>query len=466
MITPVKFSIPFQQGPIVNYIATNIPSLFKNKLVKVSNISPIQAGICVGLSSHFMTHENHGLGSQYIKKLSDAFNAISSQEHPKNMLDKYVLNSTKKFKLAEFSTLIYQAINEQIDHRDSFELSELSFDINNLSIRDIYPQEKNNDYLNDLLESGEIHERLSMPDTFLINFDFPANLAFFIEKLQDKNHSNRLYLSQEEIEPIREKLSHELPLTINDARLILTAFLKFEVEKVSLMSVDRQIRTGLINDNAQLLENKQNTNHYDGLKTLADIEMDIDESIKSKGYYYCLVTTIEHCMAISARNSDKKVIYKFFDPNNGILIDKDSYHFFNQLSQIFDEFKINGQTKRSYSGHILLNVYTIDKRTNSQNKISLPDFSNEEIQTNIKNALIKDKVKIKLPGNFNIKLKNHDSINNITQSTIYKGLKKWNIDSSEIDVKKMISAITEKLPLIKNKKGNFSIDKYGEIHHR
>ncbi|HEQ1858721.1 TPA: hypothetical protein VEO38_002266 [Providencia alcalifaciens] len=466
MITPVKFSVPFQQAPVVDYIATNIPSLFENKLVKVSNISPIQAGICRGLSNQFMMYESHGLGSLYIKKLSEAFNTISSQDNPKNILDKYVLNSIKKFKLAEFNALIYQTINEQVDYINLLELNNLSFDIHHLSIRDIYPLEDNVRYLNKLLKSGEIYERLNMPDTFLINYDFPANLAFFIEKLLDKNCSIRLNLSPEEIAPIREKLSHKLPLTMSDARLILAAFLKFEVDKISLISVGRQTRTGLINNNTQALKNRQNAHRYGELKTLADIEMDVDNSIKNKGYYYCLIETIDHCMAISAKNSDEKVMYTFFDPNNGILINEDSYHFFNQLSQIFGKFNTNGQTERSYAGHVLLNVHMIDKKANSQNRLSLPNFSNEEIQTNIKNALIKDKVKIALPGNFNIKLKNHNSINNITQSTIYKGLKKWNIDSSEIDVKKMISAITEKLPLIKDIKGNFSIDKYGEIYNR
>lgn len=466
MITQVKFSIPFQQAPIVDYIATIIPSLFENKLVKVSNISPIQAGICSGLSNHFMMYENHDLGSQYIKKLSDAFHIISSQEYPKNTLDKYVLNSTKKFKIAEFNTLIYQAINEQVDYVNSFELNELLFDIKNLSIRDIYPQEDNVRYLNKLLKSGEIHERLNMPDTFLINYNFPANLAFFIDKILDRNCFSSLHLSQEEIVPIREKLFYKIPLTTNDTRLILTAFLKFEVEKISLISIDRQIRTGLINDNTQPQENRQNPNHYGELKTLADIEMDVGESVKSKSYYYCLVDIIGHCMAISAKINNKKVIYTFFDPNNGILFDEDSYSFFSQLSKIFDEFNANGQTERSYAGHALLNVRMIDKIANSQNKLSLPAFSDEELQNNIKKALIKDKVNIALPGNFKIKLKSHDSINNMTKSTIYKGLKKWNIDSNETDVKKMISTITEKLPLIKNKKGNLSIDKYGEIHNR
>jgi hypothetical protein len=466
MNTQVKFSIPFQQEPIVNYIATDIPNLFENKLVKVSNISPIQAGICSGLSNHFMMYENHGLGSQYIKKLNDAFHIISNREYPKNTLDKYVLNSTKKFKTAEFNTLIYQAINEQVDYINSLELNKLALDINTISIRDIYSQEDNIRYLNKLLKSGEIHERLNMPDTFLINYDFPANLVFFIEKILDRICSNRLHLSQEEIEPIREKLSHKIPLTTNDARLILTAFLKFEADKMSLISVDRRTLTGLINDNAQPLGNRKNTNHYGELKTLADIEMDIDESIKSKGYYYCLVETIDHCMAISAKNSDEKVIYTFFEPNKGILFDEDSHSFFSQLSQIFDEFNINGQTERSYAGHALLNVRMIDKRTNSQNKLSLPNFSDEELQTNIKNALIKDKVNIALPDNFKIKLKSHDSISNITKLTVYKGLKKWNIDSNETDVKKMISTITEKLPLIKSEKGNLSIDEYGDIHNR
>ncbi|MBS0925445.1 hypothetical protein JK188_13240, partial [Providencia sp. JGM181] len=394
MITHTKFSVPFQQEPIVNYIATNIPDLFQNKLVKVSNISPIQAGICSGLSNYFMMYESHNLGSQYIKKLSDAFHIISSQEHPKNTLDKYVLNSTKKFKMAEFNTLIYQAINEQADYINSLELNKLALDINNISVRDIYPQEDNVRYLNKLLKSGEINRRLNMPDTFLINYNFPANLAFFIDKILDRNCSSSLHLSQEEIVPIREKLTHKIPLTTNDAHLILTAFLKFEVDKMSLISVDRRIRAGLINNDAQPLENRQNTNHYGELKTLADIEMDIGESIKSKGYYYSLVETIDHCMAISAKSNSKKVIYTFFDPNNGILFDEDSYSFFKQLSQFFDEFSTNDQTEHSYAGHVLLNVRIIDKIANSQNKLSLPEFSDEDIQTNIKNVLIKNKVNI------------------------------------------------------------------------
>lgn len=252
-----------------------------------------------------------------------------------------------------------------------------------------------------------------------------------------------------------------MPLTTDDAHLILIAFLKFELDRMGLISVDRQIRAGLIDDNTQPLENRQNINHYGELKTLADIEMDIDESIKSKGYYYSLVETIGHCMAISAKSNNKKVVYTFFDPNNGILFDEDSYRFFKQLSQFFNEFSTNDQTEHSYAGHALLNVRIIDKRANSQNKLSLPEFSDEDIQTNIKNALIKNKANIVLPNNFKIKLKSHDLISNITKITIYKGLKKWNLDSNETDVKKMISTITENLPLIKNTKGNLSIDKYG-----
>ncbi|ETT00611.1 hypothetical protein [Providencia alcalifaciens] len=361
---------------------------------------------------------------------------------------------------------MHQAVNEQIDYSNTIALDNLLFDIKNLTLREISAQEENIVYLANLLQLPEITKILSDPDKFIIGYDSLANLVFFIKKILDRNGSSCLHLSQEEIAPIREKLSYRMPLTTDDAHLILIAFLKFELDRMGLISVDRQIRAGLIDDNTQPLENRQNINHYGELKTLADIEMDIDESIKSKGYYYSLVETIGHCMAISAKSNNKKVVYTFFDPNNGILFDEDSYRFFKQLSQFFNEFSTNDQTEHSYAGHALLNVRIIDKRANSQNKLSLPEFSYEDIQTNIKNALIKNKANIVLPNNFKIKLKSHDLISNITKITIYKGLKKWNLDSNETDVKKMISTITENLPLIKNTKGNLSIDKYGEIHNR
>ncbi|MTC76681.1 hypothetical protein [Providencia sp. wls1916] len=466
MITQINFSVPFQQEPIVNYIATNIPDLFQNKLVKVSNISPIQAGICRGLSTCFLLHENNNRGTQYIEKINESFDTLAHYEEPQNTLDEYLLNFIKNVKLSEFNVLMHQAVNEQIDYSNTIALDNLLFDIKNLTLREISAQEENIVYLANLLQLPEITKILSDPDKFIIGYDSLANLVFFIKKILDRNGSSCLHLSQEEIAPIREKLSYRMPLTTDDAHLILIAFLKFELDRMGLISVDRQIRAGLIDDNTQPLENRQNINHYGELKTLADIEMDIDESIKSKGYYYSLVETIGHCMAISAKSNNKKVVYTFFDPNNGILFDEDSYRFFKQLSQFFNEFSTNAQTEHSYAGHALLNVRIIDKRANSQNKLSLPEFSDEDIQTNIKNALIKNKANIVLPNNFKIKLKSHDLISNITKITIYKGLKKWNLDSNETDVKKMISTITENLPLIKNTKGNLSIDKYGEIHNR
>ncbi|WP_051422650.1 hypothetical protein [Providencia alcalifaciens] len=80
MITQINFSVPFQQEPIVNYIATNIPDLFQNKLVKVSNISPIQAGICRGLSTCFLLHENNNRGTQYIEKINESFDTLAHYE--------------------------------------------------------------------------------------------------------------------------------------------------------------------------------------------------------------------------------------------------------------------------------------------------------------------------------------------------------------------------------------------------
>src|SRR5699024_7714851 len=126
----------------------------------------------------------------------------------------------------------------------------------------------------------------------------------------------------------------------------------------------------------------------------------------------------------------------------------------------------NGETERSYAGHTLLNVRLIQKKTDSHNRIKLFSLTNNEIQDNIKKSLIKNKIEIALSENFKMKLKHHDSINSETQLSIVGLKRKWNIYSTETDVEKMILTVAEKLPLIKNKKGNLSIDEYGEIHHR
>ncbi|MEQ5205031.1 hypothetical protein ABN228_21400, partial [Providencia rettgeri] len=233
-------------------------------------------------------------------------------EEPQNTLDEYLLNFIKNVKLSEFNVLMHQAVNEQIDYSNTIALDNLLFDIKNLTLREISAQEENIVFLANLLQLPEITKILSDPDKFIIGYDSLANLVFFIKKILDRNCSSCLHLSQEEIAPIREKLSYRMPLTTDDAHLILIAFLKFELDRMGLISVDRQIRAGLIDDNTQPLENRQNINHYGELKTLADIEMDIDESIKSKGYNYSLVETIGHCMAISAKSNNKKVVYTFF----------------------------------------------------------------------------------------------------------------------------------------------------------
>lgn len=466
MITQSKFSIPFQQEPIVNYIATNIPELFENKLVKVSNISPIQAGICRGLSTCFLMHENNHRGTQYIEKINESFDTLTHYEEPQDTLDEYLLNLTRQIKLTKFNVLIHQAINEQIDYGNATELNNLLLDINDFTLREINAEEKNIAYLINLLQAPEIAQRLNEPDTFLSDYDFPANIDFYINKILNKSNTENLYLSNENIEKINEKLSNEKPLTINDAKLILTSFIRYEVEKITLISAARKVRFGLINDNSYTLKDRHNTNQDGELKTLSQIELDIDESIKNNDYYYCLLASLNHCMAISAHRCDQKVTYKFFDPNEGVLISEDSYTFFNQLSQIFNEFNINGETERSYAGQIRLNVRSIQKKTDSHNRIKLFSLTNNEIQDNIKKSLIKKKLEITLSENFKMKLKKHDSINSETQLSIVGLKRKWNIYSTETDVEKMILTIAEKLPLIKNKKGNLSIDEYGEIHNR
>ncbi|HHR6130154.1 TPA: hypothetical protein ACS72K_001759 [Providencia alcalifaciens] len=466
MITQTKFSIPFQQEPIVNYIATNIPNLFQNKLVKVSNISPIQAGVCRGLSTCFLMHENNHRGTQYIENINESFDTLTHYEEPQDTLDEYLLNLTRQIKLTEFNVLIHQAINEQIDYGNATELNNLLLDINDFTLREINAEEKNIAYLINLLQAPEIAQRLNGPDTFLSDYDFPANINFYINKILNKSNTENLYLSNENIEKINEKLSNKKPLTINDAKLILTSFIRYEVEKITLISAARKVRFGLINDNSYTLEDRHNTNQDGELKTLSQIELDIDESIKNNDYYYCLLASLNHCMAISAHRCDQKVTYKFFDPNEGVLISEDSYTFFNQLSQIFNEFNINGETERSYAGQIRLNVRSIQKKTDSHNRIKLFSLTNNEIQDNIKKSLIKNKIEVALSENFKMKLKHHDSINNETQLSIIGLKKKWNIYSTETDVEKMILTIAEKLPLIKNKKSNLFIDKYGEIHNR
>ncbi|MEX9950047.1 hypothetical protein AB7X11_16195 [Providencia alcalifaciens] len=466
MIKKVKFSIPFQQAPIVDYIATNIPSLFENKLVKVSNISPIQAGICRGLSTCFLMHENNNRGTQYIEKINESLDTLTHSEKPQDTLDEYLLNLTKKIKLAEFNVLIHQAINEQIDYGNATELNNLSLDINNFTLREIGAQEENIEYLVNLLQIPEITQKLNEPDTFLTDYNFPANIERYINKILNKDNTDHLYLSSENVEKINEKLSNKKPLTINDAKLILTSFCLHEVDRITLISAARKVYSGLINDNSYTLKDRHNTNHDGELKTLSQIELDIDESIKNNAYYYCLLASLNHCMAISVQRCHQKVIYKFFDPNEGILISEDSYEFFNQLFQIFNEFNINGETERSYAGHTLLNVRLIQKKTDSHNRINLFSLTNNEIQDNIKKSLIKNKIEITLSENFKMKLKHHDSINSETQLSIVGLKRKWNIYTTETDVEKMILTVAEKLPLIKNKKGNLSIDEYGEIHNR
>ncbi|CAG9414314.1 hypothetical protein [Providencia alcalifaciens] len=466
MITQVKFSIPFQQAPIVDYIATNIPNLFENKLVKVSNISPIQVGICRGLSTCFLMHENNNRGTQYIEKINESLDTLIHYEEPQDTLDEYLLNLTKQIRFAEFNVLIHQAINEQIDHGNATELNNLLLDINDFTLREINTEEKNIAYLINLLQAPEIAQRLNEPNTFLSDYDFPANIDFYINKVLNKNNTENLYLSKENMAKVQKQLANNKPLTINDAKLILASFIRYEVEKITLTSAARKVRFGLINDNSYTLEDRHNTNQDGELKTLSQIELDINNSIEKNDYYYCLLASLNHCMAISAHRCDQKVTYKFFDPNEGILISKDSYIFFNQLSQIFNEFNINRETERSYAGQILLNVRSMQKKTDSHNRIKLFSLTNNEIQDNIKKSLIKNKIEIALSENFKMKLKKHDSINSETQLSIVGLKRKWNIYSTETDVEKMILTVAEKLPLIKNKKGNLSIDKYGEIHNR
>lgn len=466
MPTPTKYSIPLEQDTILSYIVNTIPNRFENRLVKTSNVSLAEIGICQGISNSFLMYENNNLGTHYIRAISDSFNSISSNELPKNTLEKYILNSKKKFDLTILETLFSSGINNQIDYEYALELNNLSKQVNRLEISDNLNKESNINYLKKLLKSINFEEILNNKFTFLKEKENNKHFDFFMKDLMNSKDSSleSINIPIKKIDQIKVKLRNEIPLTKNNAMYILKAYFHHESAKINAIISDRKIRAGLINDNTYTLGHKINTHDKHALKTHSEIKQDIEESLLNKGYYYSSVATKTHAMAISAKINGNEKIYKFFQPTYGLLETKDKHVFYNHLFSIIDDYNIKGKVLQTTAKQGLLDVSSIERKIDYKNTLKLPEFKDIDIQNHIKSELIRDNVKIDLNNEYKLKLKSHDPITNITKATIYGHYKKWNISSNESDIKKMVDSIAEKLPLIKNKKGSVYINNNGDIY--
>ncbi|MTC57017.1 MULTISPECIES: hypothetical protein [Providencia] len=460
MATQIEYSIPFKQKPMLTYITEKKPDRFENKLIKTSNISPIKLGICHGISNSFLMYENSNLGSEYIKKISDSFSAISCDKIKDNILDKYIRNSIIKFNLPIFESLISQGINNQISYGNSFDFDRMSSKIRELIFDRKKQNESNIEYIKRIVSGNKITDIFNDPSVLIDEYDTIHSLDIFIKKIDSlKNEFN---ISDK----LLFKIKMEIPLNNKDISNFLICFFSYKLKESNLQLTERKLNSGLINDNTHTIDNNVNMSTFGQLKTKNEIKNCIEMALDRKGYYYCLISIKGHCMAISAKKNKSAdiTIYKFFDAEKGLLITEDKNKFHKNISAILDNFNALGKTHQTKSGQVLASIFSIDKKIGSKIKLKIPEFNFIDIQNHIKNSLIKDKVKIDLLNNYKIKLKQHDTIKNITKATVYGHYKQWDIYSNETDVKKMVNSISEKLPIIKHKKGSLYINQSGDIH--
>ncbi|EFB74052.1 hypothetical protein PROVRUST_04541 [Providencia rustigianii DSM 4541] len=182
MATQIEYSIPFKQKPMLTYITEKKPDRFENKLIKTSNISPIKLGICHGISNSFLMYENSNLGSEYIKKISDSFSAISCDKIKDNILDKYIRNSIIKFNLPIFESLISQGINNQISYGNSFDFDRMSSKIRELIFDRKKQNESNIEYIKRIVSGNKITDIFNDPSVLIDEYDTIHSLDIFIKK--------------------------------------------------------------------------------------------------------------------------------------------------------------------------------------------------------------------------------------------------------------------------------------------
>ncbi|WP_407901374.1 hypothetical protein [Providencia rustigianii] len=462
-----KKIIYFDQGKILDYIDDSLADSFKHKLKIPSDIKKINSGICRGISYAFLMHEGNNNGTKYIEEINEKLNLINKKNNI-DTLHKRIDHYLKPLNESIFNSLIFEGINHQINYLKSTRLNIMENKVNDFLIVKRGKDESNLSFIEKIIKNNPMEKFFLENEIIIDEKEIIINIKDIYENLQ-KIDSSFKYNEIVKKEPnLRYKIKKEIPLIDREIRGFLKYCYAFISKKYSTKITERKIQSGLITNNTYAVDHPKNNNLLGNERTIRELKYEIDQALNKKNAFYCLLSTIGHCTAISVKKNEfeNKILYKYFDPNNGIIENYDKKKFFEDINVIIQDESDSGNTYTTPTGTPLIKIIKLEENEGSKYRLKLPEFENVDIQDYIKKNLINDKFKIELSNNFKMKLKNHDPVNNITKATIYGHYKKWNIFSNENDVKKMISSINEKLPIIKNKKGSLYITENGDIHSK
>ncbi|HHR6501878.1 TPA: hypothetical protein ACS8CD_002416 [Providencia alcalifaciens] len=453
----------FNQSEILDYIDEHLTDDFKHRLTTFSDIKKINSGICRGISYAFLMYENNNQGIKYIETMNNNFNTIKNI-NKNNTLHEKIENYLKPLNESIFNTLIFEGINGQIDYMKSAALNLISNKTNNFAIPKRKKDESDLSHIKNIIKKNPMENFILKGDIIISEQEIIDNIEYIYRKIANPNLEINDLLSHHP--NLRYKIEKKIPLIDSETRVFLKLCYSFIAKNYAKKITERKLQSGLINNNTYIVQHPQNNILKGKERTLRELIYDIDRELNKKNTFYCLLSIIGHCTAISVKRNEtnNKILYTYFDPNNGAISTYNKNDFFKDINSIIQSEKENGYTKKTPTGIPLVNITKVSQNEDSQYRFTLPEFAPNDIQNYIKSKLIEDKVKIDLPNGFKIQLKNHDPITHITQATIYGHYKQWDIHSTESDVKKMVSTITEKLPLIESKQGDAYIDVNGSVY--
>lgn len=331
MFNSLNFDYKFDQYKIIDHYKDATKNEFSKNFIGVHNMKYLEAGICYGLTHLFLRYAHINKEKQYVTNFYRDIKAAkkSSTKNPK----KDILINQHFYTASKIQMRSAKAVN-------------INNSIANFHYTNQLNNEKSKDYINRLFELNRViflAHNLSEKNIkeFKLNlnelYDYSYSVKPKAESLK-KNISAKTVLLAKYAREVKKYCSKytKNDLSANYIAKFFTLTKKYHIELIKNSIIEDHNKHGIRYDSYTTIDKATKENHCN-IITLAQFKQRITNRLFKKQDIICDFLTRYHAMGISIKHVENKVIFEFFEPNQGLFITTNAKKFFKFIDKMVSQ---------------------------------------------------------------------------------------------------------------------------------
>ena len=479
MINTTNYSIPFDQGDLMNYVYKNKDVMKKlgNQLKSISNISEIcKEGMCRGLAHTFAAYEINGLGAESINQLNNCLQPVSLTKSPYKQIEKYAQKSFNECISKILISRCTDIFNLQINQMPYIFYEDMANNVNSLKLPAKSQGIENLEYIMLCLDNNKNEKERR--DSYNIEHETERKIIYDFYQKIELGFENPIPETLKADPIIYKKIQDKINLTESEIKL----FLK---DAYYYCGLHYSCETAMFNANVGIAYYKNSlplSYNNIALKKIFNITLQKLEDYLS--YMECnkkssalIFSRNCHAMTISGRYDVQKkhYIFSFFEPNKGLLQTDDKTQLIKLIEIISKDHSTFPFTftanfpfiQKELISQAIGNVLLLEKRNEHSKKLYLPSINKKEIQFLTKKYLAENKIDISIYNGVKLKFVDYYPENDELTLKLIMGGKTYTLYSELNDINKTIDLINASMDEYqKYKNQDIYIDWKGQILNR